>query len=298
MHAQYGSARRRSTQPLAATCGPRHAILLKEAHEHVPRIPSPVLHHMYSDGGGLAILFNSETFLLAPQTSRSWKLPRSSPPGILPPWSYVVCSTSLAAPITVSFCTVHLRSVVAKELDADSGRPPGAAPPPLRALRPELRPLRRALLGREHQILMLVPSRRKRVTSPSTAAACGQAALHVWAAETGFRHPAHDARERRAALTVPHFIAAVKTCLLAPTRRTTKLQTFRASSTHTPTGAGHQFCPIGTRSCRTLSRFRLLRCLRAGPRGAWQRWWSEACSAGQPWNHPQRSRFAPCTCTT
>ena len=61
-----GGARRRPTQVLTGTCGPHHAILLQEAHDHVPHVPA---QYHNTDGGELAILLNSGILAELPQHS-------------------------------------------------------------------------------------------------------------------------------------------------------------------------------------------------------------------------------------
>ena len=70
LHAQYrlsllqwnaGAARRQPTRLATAMCGVFNAVLLQEAHDHVPHISDQF--NTYSDEGGLAILLNKDTFL-------------------------------------------------------------------------------------------------------------------------------------------------------------------------------------------------------------------------------------------
>ena len=70
LHAQYrlsllqwnaGAVRRRPTKLITAMCGAFNAVLLQEAHDHVPHISDQF--NTYSDEGGLAILLNKDTFL-------------------------------------------------------------------------------------------------------------------------------------------------------------------------------------------------------------------------------------------
>ena len=123
LHAQYrwwnaGAARRQPTQPITATCGAFNAVLLQEAHDHVPHITDQC--DAYSDVGDLAILLNKDTFLpnagkypiIEESTSRTtWGLEAVDVCGHLrrPP---------IGPPKIVTFCTVYLHEVVARKRDA------------------------------------------------------------------------------------------------------------------------------------------------------------------------------------
>ena len=70
LHAQYrlsllqwnaGAVRRRPTQLITTMCGAFNAVLLQEAHDHVPHISTQF--HKFTDGDGLAILLVTDTFL-------------------------------------------------------------------------------------------------------------------------------------------------------------------------------------------------------------------------------------------
>ena len=106
------------TQLVAAMCGAFNAVLLQEAHDHVPHISDQL--DAYSDDGDLAILLNKDTFqpdavkypIVEEFTSKTtWGLK-----------ALVVCGDlsrpPVGAPKTVTFCTVHLHNVVAKKCDA------------------------------------------------------------------------------------------------------------------------------------------------------------------------------------
>ena len=127
LHAQYrlsllhwnaGAVRRRPTQLITAMCGAFNAVLLQEAHDHVPHISDQF--NTCSDERVLAILLNKDTFLpdaikypiIEESTSRTtWSLR-----------ALVVCGhlrrPPVGAPKMVTFCSVHLHNVVAKKRDA------------------------------------------------------------------------------------------------------------------------------------------------------------------------------------
>ena len=126
LHAQYrlsllqwnaGAASRQPTRLVAAMCGAFNAVLLQEAHDHVPQISDQF--NTYSDDGGLAILLYKDMFLPG-----GVKYPIIEEPISKTTWglkALVICGHLRRppdAPEMVTFCSVHLHNVIAKRRDA------------------------------------------------------------------------------------------------------------------------------------------------------------------------------------
>ena len=124
LHAQYwlsllqwnaGAARRRPTQLISAMCNSFNAVLLQEAHDHVPHISDQF--NTYSDEGGLAILHYKDTFL--PDATKYQIIEESTSRTTWGLTALVVCGhlrrPPACVPKTVTFCSVHLHNVVAKK---------------------------------------------------------------------------------------------------------------------------------------------------------------------------------------
>ena len=105
MHHQYrppilqwnpGPARSNPTQIIAATCGRFHAVILQEGSDHVPHVSDQLI--AYTGDTDLAILLNRDTWGMVVLAVREL-LRRPSPSGNP----------------TVTFCSVHLHTLVAKK---------------------------------------------------------------------------------------------------------------------------------------------------------------------------------------
>ena len=73
---------RRPSPTHTAMCGAFNAVLLQEAHDHVPHISDQF--NTYSDDGGLAILLNKDCQTRS--STRSSRSPRAGPRGASQPW--------------------------------------------------------------------------------------------------------------------------------------------------------------------------------------------------------------------
>ena len=114
LHAQY----RLSVLLVTAMCGAFNAVLLQEAQDHVPHISTQF--DTCTDGDGLAILLNTDTFLpdavkfpiTEESTSKStWSLTALVVRGLLR-------RPTIGAPPTLTLCSVDPRNVFAKKRDA------------------------------------------------------------------------------------------------------------------------------------------------------------------------------------
>ena len=127
LHAQYrlsllkwnaGAARRQATQLVTVMCGAFNAVLLQEAHDHVPHISDQF--NTYPDDGDLVILLNKDTFL--PDAVKCPIIEESTSKTTWGLKALVICGhlrrPPAGGPKTVTFCTVHLHNVVAKKRDA------------------------------------------------------------------------------------------------------------------------------------------------------------------------------------
>ena len=130
MHHQYrlsvlqwnpGPARRNPTNIIAAAYGKFHAVILQEASDHVPYISDQFIACIRNTD--LAILLNKDTFEPDPMvfafkedsTSKgTWGMVLLIVRGLLR-------RPSLSGTLTVTFCSVHIHSVVAKKRDASTG---------------------------------------------------------------------------------------------------------------------------------------------------------------------------------
>ena len=129
MHHQYrlsvlqwnpGPARRTPTNIIAAACGRFHAVILQEASDHVHHNADQFIAH--TGDTGLAIMLNKDTF--KPDPSVLAFREDSTSKGT---WSMVLLIVrallrrpSLSRTPTVTFCSVHIHSVVAKKRDAST----------------------------------------------------------------------------------------------------------------------------------------------------------------------------------
>ena len=109
-----GPARRNPTNIIAAACGRFHAVILREASDHVPHISDQFI--AYTGNTDLAILRNMDTF--EPDRVVFAFKDASTSKGT---WSTVLLIVrgllrrpSLSGTPTVTFCSVHIHNVVAK----------------------------------------------------------------------------------------------------------------------------------------------------------------------------------------
>ena len=115
-----GPARRNPTNIIAAACGRFHAVVLQEASDHVPHVSDQFI--AYTGNTDLAILLNKNTFepdpvvfaLKEDSTSKgTWGMVLLIVRGLLR-------RPSLSGSPTVTFCPVHIHTVVAKKRDAST----------------------------------------------------------------------------------------------------------------------------------------------------------------------------------
>ena len=115
-----GLARRHPTNIVSAACGKFHAVILQEASDHVPHISDQFM--AYTGNTDLATLLNKDTFepdpivltFKADSTSKgTWGMGLLIARGLLR-------RPSLSGSPTVTFCSVHIHSVVAKKRDAST----------------------------------------------------------------------------------------------------------------------------------------------------------------------------------
>ena len=112
--------RRHPTNIIAGACGKFHAVILHEASDHVPHISDQFI--AYTGNTDLAIVLNNDTFEPDPMvfafnedsTSKgTWGMVLLLVPSLLR-------RPSLSGTPTVTFCSVHIHSVVAKKRDAST----------------------------------------------------------------------------------------------------------------------------------------------------------------------------------
>ena len=98
---------------IAATCGRLHAVILQEASDHVPHISDQFI--AYTGNTDLAILLNKDTFACKEDSTSkgTWCMVQLFVRGLLR-------RPSLSGTPTVTFCSVHIHSVVAKKRDAST----------------------------------------------------------------------------------------------------------------------------------------------------------------------------------
>ena len=115
-----GLARRNPTNIVSAACGKFHAVILQEASDHVPHISD--YFRAYTDNTDLAILLNKDTFEPEPIVN-SFKAGSTSKGT----WGMILLIVrgflrrpSITGSPTVTFCSVHIHNVVAKERDAST----------------------------------------------------------------------------------------------------------------------------------------------------------------------------------
>ena len=111
-----GPARRNPTNIVSAACGKFHAVILQEAGDHVPHISDQFMAH--TGNTDLAILLNKDTFEPEPIVL-TFKVDSTSK-GI---WGMVLLIVrgllrrpSLSGSTTVTFCSVHIHNVVARNV--------------------------------------------------------------------------------------------------------------------------------------------------------------------------------------
>ena len=109
-----------TTNIIAAACGKFHAVILQEASEHVPHISDQFI--AYTGNTNLAILLNKDTFEPDPMV---FDFKEASTRKVT--WGMVLLIVrgllrrpSLSGTPTVTFCSVHIRNVVAKKRDAST----------------------------------------------------------------------------------------------------------------------------------------------------------------------------------
>ena len=115
-----GPERRNPTNIVSAACGRFRAVILQEASDHVPHISD--YFRAYTDNTDLAILLNKDTFEPDPIVL-TFKADSSSKNT----WGMVLLIVrallrrpSLPGTPTVTFCSVHIHSVVAKKREAST----------------------------------------------------------------------------------------------------------------------------------------------------------------------------------
>ena len=115
-----GPARKNPTNIVSAACGKFHAVILQEASDHVPHISDQF--SVYTGNTDLAILLNKDSFEPDPIVL-TFKVDSTSKGT----WCMVLLLVrsllrrpSLSGSPTVTFCSVHIHSVVAKKRDAST----------------------------------------------------------------------------------------------------------------------------------------------------------------------------------
>ena len=115
-----GPARRNPTNIVPAACGKFHAVILREASDHVPHISDQFM--AYTGNTDLAILLNKDTIEPDP-TVLTFKVDSTSKGT----WGMVLLIVrgllrrpSLSGSPTVTFCSVHIHNIVAKKRDAST----------------------------------------------------------------------------------------------------------------------------------------------------------------------------------
>ena len=110
-------ARKNPTQMLAAACGRFRVVIPQEASDHAPRVSDQFI--TYTGGTDLAIMLNKDTFepdtavfviTEASSSKDTWGMAALVVRGLLR-------RPSLSGIPTVTFCSVHVRNVVAKKRD-------------------------------------------------------------------------------------------------------------------------------------------------------------------------------------